>query len=73
MGQRIYDTAVVYERDPAWLGSEMNSDGPDLQGIQWRAWLTAADDMIFDRLPVGTMTDGDGGYGVDTTCTGELH
>lgn len=73
VGQRIYDTAVVYERDPAWLGSEMNSDGPDLQGIQWRAWLTAADDMIFDRLPEGTMTNGDGGYGVDTTCAGELH
>lgn len=73
VGQRIYDSAIAYESDAAWLGSEMNSDGPGSEAIAWRAWLSAADDIIFDRLPEGTLTSGDGGYGIDQTCTGELH
>ena len=75
IGQRIYDAALVYENDSAWLASEMNSDGPDLPQatIHWRAWVSAEDDLVRAQLPDGALAPGDGGYGSDTDCTGELH
>ena len=75
IGQRIYAAALAYENDSAWLTSEMNSDGPDLSPatIQWRAWISAEDDLIRDQLPEGALAPGDGGYGRNTDCTGELH
>ncbi|PPF47540.1 MULTISPECIES: hypothetical protein [unclassified Rathayibacter] len=74
VGQRIHDDAVAYTTDPAWLASDMNSDGPGLseETIRWRAWITAADDHILDTIPEGVIVEGDGGLGGSTDCTGEL-
>lgn len=74
-GQRIYDDAVAYEASDAWLDSELNSDGPGLSAatIQWRAWISAEDDVVIGGLPAGTLVEGDGGLGSSTDCTGELH
>ena len=73
VGQRVYDVALGYENDPAWLGSELNSDHPtDAATIQHRAFLTAQEDVMFAALHDQVMTDGDH-YGADSDCTGELH
>jgi hypothetical protein len=74
-GQRIYDAAVVYESDEAWLNSEMNSDGPGLSAatIQWRAWISAEKDVIFRQIPEDALVSSTGGLGSNTDCTGVLH
>jgi hypothetical protein len=73
VGQKVYEKALSYENDAAWLNSEMNADGPlDARTVQYRAFLMGQDDVIFAPLDDGILRDGDH-YGSFSSCTGELH
>jgi hypothetical protein len=59
IGQRIYDRALVVEADGT-------ADGGS-------AWGWAEDELIAKTVPDSTFQQGDGGFGSNSDCTGQLH